>query len=256
MIQFNNVFYKYHEEDNFVFSNLNIEIPEGITSLVGQNGTGKTTFLLLSAGLLIPEQGDVIILTSNTKQIKTAQSRQQIVSFIYQNMEFESEDSINSLLKIVYANGFHTTKTDTFIKELIDVFELSSFLNRRTQEISKGELQRVIIAFSLLFGSKLLIMDEPIFALEDYQKKKTMNYLRDYSIKNKISIVYSAHELDITKQYSDNVCFFHKNKVPEIGKTDTIFIESKLEDVFNIPFPMLKQKEYLYRESLVQTDLY
>lgn len=256
MIKFNDVSYVYPEDDYQVFNNVSIEIPKGITSLVGQNGTGKTTFLLLSAGLLIPTSGEVFLLDTDTRNIKSSSERQKLASFIYQNMEFETEESIHSLLHVVYNSGFHTNQNDDFIRELVELLELSSVLNKRTQEISKGELQRVIIGFSLLYGSKTLIMDEPIFALEEYQKKKIMNYLKNYSIENNISIVYSAHELDITGQYSDYICYFYKDKHQEIGRTSDLFTEEKLEKVFNIPFAMLKHKEYIFREALLESKMY
>lgn len=255
IISIQNIDFKYPDGDDYIFKNMSLEIGSGVTSLVGQNGTGKTTMLLLCAGLIVPENGIVKIIDTNTADITHHNERQKLISYIYQNMEFESEENVISLLHFVYNNGFHTNKDDGFIKELIDVFELNQVLNKKTHEISKGELQRVIIAFSLLYGSKIIVMDEPIFALEDYQKHKTMDYMVNYSRSTGTPIIYSAHELDITEKYSDNVCFFYKESQPVIGETKRLYNEKNLEEVFNVPFSMLKQKEYLFRETLIDKIL-
>lgn len=247
-----NVSYRYPEEENWIFTDLSLNIPKGVTSVIGQNGTGKTTLLLLAAGVLLPQTGEVFIRKTNTKIIKNLREKQKLVSFVYQNMEFETEDSVENLLHYVYENGFHKIKKESFLKELMKVFELESIGSRKTQEISKGELQRTILAFSLLYGSQILLLDEPIFALEEKQKHQAMEYLTDYAQKNDLSILYSAHELDITEKYSEYLCLFFKDRPPILDKTELLFSPENLEAAYSIPFSMLKQKEHLYRDILLE----
>jgi ABC-type cobalamin/Fe3+-siderophores transport system ATPase subunit len=130
------------------------------------------------------------------------------------------------------------------------VFELSNVLSRKTQEVSKGELQRIIMAFSLLYGSKSVIMDEPVFALEDYQKEKAMEYLVDYSRKSGMSLLFCAHELNLCEKYSDNMCIFMRDKNPLVGKTKDVFTQENIEAAYNVPLAMLKHKENLHRDIL------
>ncbi len=250
VIRFDNVSYRYPDDENFVIENLSLEIPSGITAIIGQNGTGKSTTLLLAAGVVTAEIGEVSILEKNTKEFTSFEERQQLVSFIFQNMEFESEDSVIDLLNQVYENGFLAGTCKNLVKELVDTLELKPILARKTQEISKGELQRVIIAFSLLYGSKILIMDEPIFAMEEYQKERVMKFLTEYVNKNKLSLIYTEHKLDICQRYSENLIVFYKDKKPIIGATKKLFTEATLEEAYNSPYAMLKQKETLYRDIL------
>jgi iron complex transport system ATP-binding protein len=176
-IIFNNITFTYPESTGPVFDRFSISLPEGVISLVGQNGTGKSTFLLLAGAVLLPRKGRVVILGTDSRKLRDERERHRYVSFIYQNMEFETEEPIRDLLSFVYHNGFGDEKDESIIDTLIDVFELSSVLNKKTQEVSKGELQRTILAFSLLYGSKIIMMDEPIFAMEQYQKIRTMDYI-------------------------------------------------------------------------------
>jgi ABC-type cobalamin/Fe3+-siderophores transport system ATPase subunit len=249
-IRLQNVSFYYPESQVLVFNKLSIDLPKGVTTLVGQNGTGKSTLLLLAAGILLPVEGTVYLQGIDTRNLREEQERQRYVSFVYQNMEFETEENIGDLLEYVHANGFHQTKDPALVPELVEVCELKQVLSKKTQEVSKGELQRTIIAFSLLYGSKIIMMDEPIFALEDYQKQRIMAYLVDYSRTRGVSLYYSVHELDISEKYSDYLMLFHKNGRVELGPTEELFTRNNIEEAYEVPLVMLKRREAIYREVL------
>ena len=249
-ITLENVSFYYPDTVRLVFSDLSIGLPRGITTLVGQNGTGKSTLLRLAAGVLLPVQGSVLLRGIDTRALRGDQERYRHVSLVEQNIEFETEESIGDLLADVHENGFHETKDPGLVSELVEVCELNKVLSRKTQEVSKGELQRTIIAFSLLYGSKILMFDEPIFALEDYQKHRIMKYLIEYAKSRDLSLYYSVHELDISEKYSDYLLLFHKNGRFELGATSQLFNRGNIEEAFEVPYVMLKRKEAIYREYL------
>jgi iron complex transport system ATP-binding protein len=249
-IRFDRVTFSYPEADAPVFKDLSIEIPAGIVSLVGQNGTGKTTLMLLAGGVVIPDSGKVTILGMDSKDLSDESERQQYVSFIQQNMEFETEEPIGKLLDFVYENGYHEKKSADLVGELVNVFELSPSLDKKTQEISKGELQRTILAFSFLYGSKIIMMDEPVFSLEQYQKERAFEFIVDYAGRTATTVCYSAHELELTEKYSDYIILFHKNGTIEPGPKDTVFTVKNIEAAYEVPYNTLKHKEALFREFL------
>ncbi len=251
-IVFENVSFRYPETERDVFSGLSLALPGGIVSLIGQNGTGKSTLLLLAAGSLLPSEGKVLLKGLDTRDLRDEEERHRHISFIYQNMEFETEEPISRLLQFVYEDGFHARKSPEFIQELVEVFELSPVLGRKTQEVSKGELQRTILAFSLLYGSPVLVMDEPIFALEDYQKKRAMDYLQGYVRRTGVSLYYSVHELDISEKYSDYILLFSRAAEPRLGPTAELFTRDTIEKAYEVPYFMLKRREELYRKYLVE----
>lgn len=252
LIVFDRVSFRYPETDTDVFTDLSITLPSGIVSLVGQNGTGKSTLLLLAAGSLLPTSGSVRIMGTDTRELVDEEERHKVVSFVYQNMEFETEEPIRDLLSFVYETGGHKKRDPGFIPELTEVFELSPFLDRRTQEVSKGELQRTILAFSLLFGSPVVMMDEPIFALEDYQKRRAMDYICRYTKKEGVSLYYSVHELEISENYSESLLLFSRGKEPRLGPTAELFTRDTIEHAYEVPLFMLKKREELYRQLLVE----
>jgi len=251
-IRLQGVSFYYPETQELVFNRLSLDLPRGVTSLVGQNGTGKTTLLLLAAGILLPAEGTVLLQGVDTRTLRQERKRQRYVSFVYQNMEFETEQPIGELLEQVRAGGFLAEDDDGLLRELIDVCELRALLGRRLQETSKGELQRAIVAFSILYGSRILMMDEPVFALEDHQKRRIMEFLVRYVREREMSLFYSVHELELSRSYSDHLLLFRKAGPPILGPTAQLFTREAIEEAYQVPFTMLKAREQLYRRHLLE----
>lgn len=244
-----------YQEGKDVFKNLSLDIPAGVTTFIGQNGTGKSTLMLLAAGRLLPEEGEVNILGKKTNDITDEEDLNSLASVIYQNMEFDTDETIGNLLSYVYKSGHHCEKADEeLINEITEVMELDKSLDKKTNIASKGEMQRVVIAFALLYGSPVIFMDEPVFALENHQKDKIFKYVTSYAHKHKINIIYSIHDLDISKKFCDNVVLFNKDGSVELGPKDEILVKEKLEEAYQVPISMLYEREQLNRETLLKSD--
>lgn len=255
IISIKNILFGYQEGKD-VFKDISLEIPAGVTTFIGQNGTGKSTMLLLAAGRLLPESGAVELQGKNTKDITEEEELNSLASIIYQNMEFDTEETIGNLLNFVYKNGFHKTKDgESLIDEIIEVLELKDLLNKKTNIASKGEMQRVVIAFALLYSSPIIIMDEPVFALENNQKDRVFKYIIDYSKKYEKNIIYSIHDIDISKKFCDNVVLFYKNGIPKIGPKDKMLSKEMLEEAYQVPIHLLHEREKLNRETLLNSKI-
>jgi iron complex transport system ATP-binding protein len=256
-IRFETVEYAWVDEEDGartpVFDGLDLELPRGIVSLVGQNGTGKSTLLALAAGSIVPDAGRVLVGGTDTRELRDEAERQRFVSYVFQNMEFETEVPIGGLLDAVHGAGFRAEKRPGLVAELVEAFDLAPVLGRRTQEVSKGELQRVILAFSLLYGSPLLVMDEPIFALEERQKEQALEYLCAYARSEQIGLYFSLHELDLSRKYSDHLVLFSREAPPRLGPTAEMFTREAIERAYEVPFDLLKKREALYRTVLTET---
>ena len=251
-LKFSNVVYGYREDEPPVFPGLDISVPKGVTALVGPNGSGKSTFMLLAGGRIAPQEGSVRLFDRETSELTDETLRNRYASFVYQNMEFETEEPVGTLLEEVYELGFFEHKDPQLISELKEVLELESLLGRKTQELSKGELQRVIIAFAVLYGSKSLMMDEPIFALEQYQKERVMEYLTSFSAEQDISVLYSLHELDLTKRYTDRILLFYQQGNLELGSVEETTSREKLELAYGVPYDYLRRRQHFFREGLMK----
>ena len=249
-IVFEHVTFQYPDTETVIFDDLTLTLARGITTLVGQNGTGKSTFLLLAAGLLLPTSGKVYIQGIDTAQLQDEEQRQQYISFIFQNMEFETQESIRTLLHVVLDSGFRQVKDEALVQTLIRVFELESVLDHKTQEVSKGELQRTILAFSLLYGSQIIMMDDPNFAMEEPQKPRAMEFITRFVTQENRSLYYTVHNLDISQTYSDYALLFDTHGSIHYGLTSHLLTREQLEAAYEIPLVFLKQKERLHRGAL------
>ncbi|HAK68438.1 MAG TPA: ABC transporter [Treponema sp.] len=242
-----------------VFDHFTGEIPAGFTSLIGPNGSGKSTFMMLASGRLVPQNGKVLLFGQDVASLD-GERKNLLASVIYQNMEFESRDKVSQLLSFVYADGALKAnakgiRTDVdLLTEVIDVFELEKVMNHGLTELSKGEIQRVLLAFSLLYGSASVFMDEPLFAMEDRQKKSALEYLGEFAEKTGTTIFISMHELDLTRRYVPNVLLFYPNRDMDYGTPEEVMTDEALEKAYGVPVAMLKKAEDLKIEELSQTS--
>ncbi len=259
-IEFNDVSFTYPADEGEVlppvYDHFTGNIPGGFTSVIGPNGCGKSTFMLLASGRIQPSNGKIYLLGQEINKL-SEEKKNLLASVIYQNMEFESEDKVEQLLSFVYQNGALKAnakgiKGSDLFAEVVDTFELSSVMKHGLTQISKGENQRVLLAFSLLYGSASVFMDEPLFAMEDMQKKTALEYLRAYSMETKTPMFISMHELDLTRMFAEKVLLIHPDRNMSYGTVEEVMTNDELEKAYGIPASMLKHNETLTREELAE----
>ncbi|MBQ7158956.1 MAG: ABC transporter ATP-binding protein [Treponema sp.] len=240
-------------------------LPGGFVHLVGPNGCGKSTLLLLTSGRISPVAGTVSLLGQNPHALNE-EERNLLASFIYQNMEFETDEKTGALLNQVYANGAHkgnaaAIRSDgahkDLLSEVIDIFELGGVLQHPLTGLSKGEIQRVLLAFSILYGSKSIFMDEPMFAMELPQKEKSLAYLRDFVKKTGTTVYLSMHDLELTRKYAEQVLLMYPNHDMDLGTPEEVLTNEDLEKAYGVPASMLRDGEEYTRNHLKEvSDLF
>ena len=132
IIKFENVTFGYQDNQPVIFKNLDFSCPGGFVNLTGPNGVGKTTFLLLAGGRLLPQNGNIFIKNINTMDIESEEERNLLCSFVYQNMEFESDDEAETLLEYIFQNGNLTPeqKNQSFYNDICKVLELQGLMKK------------------------------------------------------------------------------------------------------------------------------
>ncbi len=275
-----------------IFDHFSAELPSGFVSLVGPNASGKSTFMLLAAGRVLPQEGTVQLRGASGGLCKpcwpqrkrkvnlyafgrrprfaargngsigdtrtlSEEERDKLASYIYQNMELDTDQEVRELLDFVYKNGSlcgassgALDASKDFLAEVQEVFELTDLLDKKFNALSKGQLQRALAAFSLLYGSKSVFMDEPFFALEDRQKESAVKYLKEFCAAKNATVYISMHELDLTKKHAQTVMLFYPNHDIDLGSADEVLTDEALEKSYGVPASMLKQSEELSREQI------
>ena len=267
------------QESKPVFEHFTAELPEGFVSLVGPNASGKSTLMMLASGRLCPSSGMVKLFETDTREFfpiirvtkteegekqeiaqprKTEEEKNILASVIYQNMEFETSEKVEELLKQVFDNGEFQGNTpaefgsENIFEKVIEVFELKEILDRSISGISKGELQRTLLGFSVLYGSKSIFMDEPLFAMEYYQKEKALSFLVDYSKKMNVSIYISMHELELSKKFAPLVLLFYPDRNMDLGTPEEVLTDEALEKAYGVPASQLRNTERLTRSQMIE----
>ncbi len=232
-----------------VFSALNLRLPGGFTFLVGPNGIGKSTLMLLAAARVFPQSGSVTIGGDDSRRFMDAgfdseveERRNSLISFIYQNMEFETDEAIGTVFDLIARDGAD--------RGIIEAAELSDRLTSPMHELSKGEMQRAIVAMSVLYGSPVVMMDEPVFAVEPARTERLFQWLREYCRRRSMDIYVSVHDVELARRYADAVILMHQDGVVESGSADTLLERRSLENAFKAPYDTLYRRQNLYRQLL------
>ncbi|MGI9255475.1 MAG: ATP-binding cassette domain-containing protein [Salinispira sp.] len=251
------------DDVHFIFRELDLDLPGGILSVVGGNGIGKSTLLLLAAARLFPVAGYIRLLHEKTsrwrdaaadpqREHKAGHERNALASMIYQNMEFENRYSVAELMENVFSLGLHGNAEVGLIEECRGVLDLGSLMKRRFQQLSKGEMQRVLIALAIIYGSVLIVMDESMFAMEEHQKEAAMEYLQDYCRSRQRHVYFSAHNIHLCQKYADNMLLMRKDGNFVLGRTEEVCTRQELETAYQVPMETLHKREQLYRDMLIK----
>lgn len=251
-ITFTDVRFSYPDDEQNVpvLAGVSFSVPAGITFLVGPNGIGKTTCMLLAGARLLPTAGRVALLQKDTSTF-SEEERMRTASFVYQNMELETEQPLREVLDSVQEHGNDPATAREMREELVDVAQLRSLLERSLSTLSKGEMQRAIAALSLLYRSPVVLMDEPLFAVELAQAEDLLRFLRRYAQAHNIAVLLSVHDVALARAFGDQGLLFSHDGSVQMGSAGEILQREHLEKAFQAPYDTLYERQRLYRHMLL-----
>jgi|TARA_B100002051_G_C16715853_1_gene629354 ABC-2 type transport system ATP-binding protein len=221
--------------DNFTaVNNINFLIKEGRTlGLLGPNGCGKTTTIGMLLGLIKPSKGEILFDEKNFENF----DREKILSkfnFASPYVELPKKLTVKENLEI-YGRLYGVKYLSDRIIELTEDLNLSSFINKKTGELSSGQKNRVSLAKSLINRPEILFLDEPTASLDpdigDYVRK----YIEEYKFKNKITILLASHNMKEVERLCDEVIMMKDGKIVDRGTCHSLVEKhgrNNLEDTF------------------------
>ena len=243
-IRFKNVSFSYFGRKEKVINDFNFEIPMGSrVALLGLNGTGKTTLLMLLLGYIAPLEGKIIL--SKDGQEKPISSMNGAVGYLSQNENIPFDYTVREFIMLgraPYILKFKVPSENDFkvSQRIIESLELTALATSKLGEISGGELQRVRIARTLAQEPELILMDEPMTHL-DIKNKKYLNGLITNLKEAGKTIIYSTHDpLDVLN-FTDSCIIMGKNNKYEAGVTEKIIQSKTLSDYFEIPITVINE---------------
>ena len=201
--------------------------------LLGPNGCGKTTSIGMMLGLIKPTSGDVLINESNINKVNNHELLSEI-NFASPYIELPKKLTVKQNLE-VYARLYGVKKIEERITEIAEDLNLSSFLNKKSGELSSGQKNRVSLAKSLINKPKLLFLDEPTASLDPDIGDFVRNYIENYKIKNEITILLASHNMNEVERLCDSVIMMKSGLIVGKGTCQELIKKhgrDNLEDTF------------------------
>ncbi|MBN1445803.1 MAG: ABC transporter ATP-binding protein [Candidatus Omnitrophica bacterium] len=213
-------------------NNVTMSIEEGeIFGILGPNGSGKTTCLKLLLGIIFPTEGEISIMGQNQYSVVTKKN----IGFLPENPYYYDYLTGPEILKFYgklfdMPPGIIRERTDS----LLELVNLNNAKNLSLKHYSKGMLERIGLAVSLINDPKILILDEPTTGLDPIGCKETRDLLKKLHDSGK-TILLSSHFLSEVERVCSRIVIFHKGNLLTTGTLESLLEEYKaenLEDLF------------------------
>ncbi len=214
-------------------ADVSFRVPRGeIIGLLGANGAGKTTTIQVLLGLTTPTSGVVRMFGQDMERNRVA---------ILQRSNFSSAyTALPANLKVrenlyVFAKIYGVREPQPKIARLLEMFEIAHLRDKVTGHLSSGESTRVSLCKSLLNDPELLLLDEPTASLDPDIADKVRKRLRQIQREQRITMVYTSHNMRDVEEVCDRVLFMHKGRIIAEGTPAEVvaqFQQKSLEDVF------------------------
>lgn len=231
---FINIKKKLHAAEGNIEANFELEIDDGeFLTLFGPSGAGKTTLLRMIAGLEKPDSGiirvDDEIWFDSTKKINLPPQKRSI-GFVFQDYALFPTMSINKNLRFAASD-----KTQqSFIDELLDITELTNLAHRLPDSLSGGQKQRVALVRALVRHPKILLLDEPLSALDSTMRTKLQDELALIHARLGVTTLLVSHDISETVKLSNRMAQIESGKIVHIAKPLEFFSSNSLSGKLNL----------------------
>ena len=204
-----------------VLNNVNIHFNDKeFLTLLGPSGCGKTTMLRIIGGFLKPTSGDVIF---DGEKINDVPPNKRTVNTVFQ--KYALFPHLNVYENIAFALRLKKTSEEEIYKrveEMLAMVNLAGFEKRDVNLLSGGQQQRVAIARALINNPRVLLLDEPLGALDLKLRKDMQNELKNIQRKTGITFIYVTHDQEEALSMSDTVVVMADGKIQQIGSPTDI----------------------------------
>lgn len=187
----------------------NLQSTKQVMGLFGVSGSGKTSILHSIAGINTPKQGKIIIngqtWFDSLKKINLS-TQQRRVGLVFQDAQIFPHKSVMENLLFGYRNISPENRRFQ-IDEIIDLLKLEHLTHRMPTKLSGGEKQRVALGRALLYSPQLLLLDEPLSALDSIHKQEILPFFQQIITTTQIPILYVSHDKDEISALTDEIYF-------------------------------------------------
>ncbi|MCB2361213.1 ABC transporter ATP-binding protein [Clostridium estertheticum] len=238
MLELRNITKRF--DGNLVLDDINIKIGNGeIVSMLGPSGSGKTTLLNIILGITPMDSGTIIF---NDVDISQVSMKDRGFNIVFQ--DYSLFPNLNAYKNIVYGlRNKPNLVSNEELYGLIDFLELKPHLYKRIHELSGGQKQRVALARTLAIKPKILLLDEPLSALDGVIKETIKEKIKAITREYKLTTIIVTHDPEEALTMADKVLIIDKGKVSQYGSPKEIVHEPKNSFVEEFILRQLKIKK-------------
>jgi len=213
---------KSYDGDTLVVKDLWLEITKGeFLTMLGPSGSGKTTCLMMLAGFESPTHGEIIL---DQTPINTMPPHKRGIGMVFQNYalfpHMSVAENIGYPLKV---RGIGRAEMEARVKRALDMVELGALGARRPAQLSGGQQQRVALARALVFEPALVLLDEPLGALDKNLREQMQYELKHIHASLGVTMVYVTHDQTEALTMSDRIAVFDDGIIQQLDAPSTLY---------------------------------
>src|SRR5271167_4288589 len=195
---------------------MELRIAQGeLVSLLGPSGCGKTTTLRCIAGFEVPESGGILFGNVNVIELPP---RRRDIGMVFQNYALFPHMTVQENLAFpLQVRKIPKPEIETRIKRALDMVQLGAFSHRRPGQLSGGQQQRVALARALVFDPKLVLMDEPLGALDKQLREQMQLEIKHIHQNLGVTVVYVTHDQSEALTMSDRIAVFNDGIIKQLA---------------------------------------
>ena len=213
---------KSYDGEILVVKDLNLSIGRGeFLTMLGPSGSGKTTCLMMLAGFETATHGDIRL---GGKPINNIPPHKRGIGMVFQNYALFPHMTIAENLSFpLEVRKMGKSDREAKVKRALDMVEMGDFGGRRPAQLSGGQQQRVALARALVFEPELVLMDEPLGALDKQLREKMQFEITHLAHNLGITVVYVTHDQTEALTMSDRVAVFDDGRIQQIAPPDQLY---------------------------------
>lgn len=205
-----------------ILNDISLEIGEGeIVSILGPSGCGKTTLLNLILGITMPDSGKIVF---NEEDITNVAMEKRGFNIVFQ--DYALFPNLNVYKNITYGlRNCPNVSTKEEVDELIHLLGLEEHLDKKIDQLSGGQKQRVALARTMVMKPKILLLDEPLSALDGVIKESIKDRIKTIAKQYHLTTIIVTHDPEEALTLSDRVLIVNEGSISQYGRPDEIINE-------------------------------
>ena len=215
---------KSYDGKVLVVKDLQLDIAEGeFVTMLGPSGSGKTTCLMMLAGFETPTHGEIYL---NGNAISSIPPHKRGIGMVFQNYAlFPHMTVYENLAFPLKVRKFSKDETDKKVEKALSMVSLSGFGSRMPGQLSGGQQQRVAVARALVFDPAVVLMDEPLGALDKNLRESMQYEIKHIHESIGVTVVYVTHDQSEALTMSNRIAVFNDGKVQQLSSPDKLYEE-------------------------------